>query len=107
MPFGCFVEIPDLAVSGLVHVSLLSQRFVRFNSSDQTLSAPGGGRWTIGDRMKVHVARVDFEARRLDFVPSEKGRRKREEVRGKREEVRGKKEKVRSSGTRKGRRKWN
>ena len=70
MPFGCFVDIPDLAMSGLVHVSVLSRRYVRFNESDQTLSAPGGGRWRIGDRMRVRVARVDFGERRIDFVPA-------------------------------------
>ena len=69
MPFGCFVEIPELAVSGLVHVSLLSHKFVRFNESDQSLSAYGGGSWRAGDRMKVHVAKVDFRQRRIDFVP--------------------------------------
>ncbi|MBR3221370.1 MAG: VacB/RNase II family 3'-5' exoribonuclease [Kiritimatiellae bacterium] len=69
MPFGCFVDIPELDVSGLVHVSLLSSRYVRFNESDQTLSAPGGGSWRIGDRLRVHVARVDFRQRRIDFVP--------------------------------------
>ena len=69
MPFGCFVEIPKLAVSGLVHVSLLSRKFVRFNESDQSLSAYGGGSWRVGDRMKVHVARVDFRERKIDFVP--------------------------------------
>ena len=69
MPFGCFVEIPELAVSGLVHVSLLSRKFVRFNESDQSLSAYGGGSWHVGDRMKVHVARVDFRERKIDFVP--------------------------------------
>ena len=68
-PFGCFVEIPELATSGLVHISLLSRRFVRFHESDQSLSAPGGGSWRVGDRMRVHVARVDFRERKLDFVP--------------------------------------
>ena len=68
-PFGCFVEIPELMVSGLVHVSLLSRKFVKFNESDQSLSAYGGGSWHIGDRMKVHVARVDFRERKIDFVP--------------------------------------
>ena len=68
-PFGCFVEIPELAVSGLVHISLLSHKFVKFNESDQSLSAYGGGSWRAGDRMKVHVARVDFRQRRIDFVP--------------------------------------
>ena len=69
MPFGCFVEIPELAVSGLVHVSLLSRKFVRFNESDQSLSAYGGGSWRTGDRLKVHVAKVDFRQRKIDFVP--------------------------------------
>ena len=68
-PFGCFVEIPELAVSGLVHISLLSRKFVKFNESDQSLSAYGGGSWHIGDRMKVHVARVDFRERKIDFTP--------------------------------------
>ena len=72
-PFGCFVEIPELAVSGLVHVSLLSDRYVRFNESDQSLSAPGGGSWRPGTRMKVHVARVDFRERKVDFVPVRAG----------------------------------
>ena len=75
MPFGCFVEIPELAVSGLVHVSLLSGGYVRFNESDQSLSAPGGGSWRPGARIRVHVARVDFRERRIDFVPVTEGRR--------------------------------
>ncbi len=76
LPFGCFVEIPELAVSGLVHVSLLSRRFVRFNESDQTLSAVGGARWKAGDRMTVRVAKVDFRQRRIDFMPVRPEKRK-------------------------------
>ena len=75
MPFGCFVEIPELAVSGLVHVSLLSHKYVTFNPSDQSLSMPGGRGWRAGDRLRVHIARVDFRERRLDFVPVTDGRR--------------------------------
>ena len=75
-PFGCFVEIPELAVSGLVHISLLSHKFVKFNESDQSLSAYGGGSWRAGDRMRVHVAKVDFRQRRIDFVPVRPSRRR-------------------------------
>ena len=74
-PFGCFVEIPELAVSGLVHISQLSHKFVRFNESDMSLSAPGGGSWRVGDRIKVNVAKVDFRQRRIDFVPCRRGKR--------------------------------
>ena len=76
-PFGCFVEIPELAVSGLVHISHLSHKFVKFNESDQSLSAYGGGSWHAGDRMKVHVAKVDFRLRQIDFVPVRPDRRRR------------------------------
>ena len=71
MPFGCFVDIPELAVSGLVHISLLSRSYLRYNESDHTLSAAGGGSWRAGDRLRVRVARVDFDTRRIDFTPAE------------------------------------
>ena len=67
--FGCFVDVPAIGVSGLVHVASLSRKFVRYNQYDHSLSAPGGGSWKIGDVMKVRVERVDFANRRLDFVP--------------------------------------
>ncbi len=73
-PFGCFVELPEIAVSGLVHVSLLSRRYVEYNESDHSLSAPGGGSWRIGDMLRVRVAKVDYRQRRLDFVPCRKER---------------------------------
>jgi ribonuclease R len=73
-PFGCFVDVPELAVSGLVHISLLSRKYVRYNESDGSLSAPGGGSWRPGTMMKVHVAKVDFEQRRVDFAPCSSSR---------------------------------
>lgn len=69
--FGCFVEIPAIAVSGLVHISRLSPGFVRFSERDQTLVAAGGRRWCAGESLRVKVARVDFAARRIDFVPAD------------------------------------
>ncbi|MBQ4470867.1 MAG: VacB/RNase II family 3'-5' exoribonuclease [Kiritimatiellae bacterium] len=74
MPFGCFVEIPELAVSGLVHISVLSRKYVRYNESDGSLSAPGGGSWRPGTMMKVHVAKVDFGQMRVDFAPCSSSR---------------------------------
>ena len=68
-PFGCFVEIPEIAVSGLVHISVLAPSFVSFDETNHVLSARGGRSWRVGDRMKVHIAGVDFKQRRLDFVP--------------------------------------
>ena len=69
-PYGCFVEIPELGVSGLVHISLLSRAYVKFDESGRTLHAPGGRRWKMGDRMRVRVVSVDFHQRRIDFAPA-------------------------------------
>ena len=74
--YGCFVEIPDIAVSGLVHISELSNRFVKFNEYDQSLSAPGGGKWRIGDKMRIRVRHVDMRQRKIDFTPIFERRRK-------------------------------
>ncbi|MGN0854543.1 MAG: ribonuclease R family protein [Kiritimatiellia bacterium] len=73
-PFGCFVEIPEIAASGLVHISLLSRSFVTYDENTHTLRARGGGRWRIGDRLRVHIAGVDFIQRRLDFTPCSRPR---------------------------------
>jgi len=81
MPFGCFVEIPEIAVSGLVHVSTLSSRFLKFYESDQSLSAPGGESWHAGDGLRVRVNNVDFRSRRIDFVPVVQGRGRRRDSR--------------------------
>jgi ribonuclease R len=72
--FGCFVDVPSIGVSGLVHISQLSRKYVRYNESDHSLSAPGGGRWRVGDRLKVVVEKVDFENRRIDFIPCSRSR---------------------------------
>lgn len=68
--FGCFVSVPELAVSGLVHVSNLSNRFLRFNMHDQTL-----GHFRSGDKLKVVVARVDMRERKIDFMPVQEGKK--------------------------------
>ena len=70
MPFGCFVELPGIAISGLVHVSDLSRRFVKFDAANHVLYEPHGRRWKIGDRMRVRIARVDIDAHKIDFTPA-------------------------------------
>ena len=69
MPFGCFVEIPAIAASGLVHVSTLSRRYVNFDDAQHVLSTSDGATWRVGDKLKVRVTNVDFRQRRLDFEP--------------------------------------
>jgi ribonuclease R len=65
--FGLFVDLPALAIGGLVHIATISRQFVRFDRRGEALVA-GRRRWTLGDTVRVKVARVDFQARRLDFT---------------------------------------
>ena len=68
--FGCFADIPEIGVSGLVHVSVLDAGYVRFCAADNTLRSSRGRVWRPGDRMDVKVLRIDRESRHIDFVPA-------------------------------------
>ncbi len=67
MNFGIFVEVVDLQIDGLVHVSSISDRFVRFNRRTGTLR-DGKTIYRVGKPVAVSVCRVDFDARRVDFT---------------------------------------
>ncbi|MCQ2393787.1 MAG: VacB/RNase II family 3'-5' exoribonuclease [Kiritimatiellae bacterium] len=72
--YGLFVDLPDLAVGGMVHVSLLSNSYVRWNDFNETLE--GGGKvWKPGTKMNVRVEKIDFDRRLIDFAPVRPGRR--------------------------------
>ena len=73
--YGLFVDLPDLAIGGMVHVSKLSQTFVRWDSFREVLT-DGRQTWQVGTKMKVRVAAVDFAQRKIDFemVKGEGGR---------------------------------
>jgi ribonuclease R len=65
--YGVFIDIPDLAMGGMVHISNLSKQFVRFNPANESLSA-GSTVYRVGTVLTVQVATVDFNQRRADFV---------------------------------------
>ena len=65
--YGVFIDIPDLAMGGMIHISNLSHQFVRFNPSNESLSA-GSDVYRVGTVLRVQVAKVDFNLRRADFV---------------------------------------
>ena len=66
LPFGAFVELPDLLLDGMVHVSTMSSHFVRFDRDLERLVAP---EFEIGpgSRVRVLVTAVHFDDRRIDF----------------------------------------
>lgn len=72
--FGIFVELEDIYVEGLVHVTALKSDYYHFDAVGHRLVAERSGKtYRLGDSMQVLVARVDLEERKIDFEPLEDG----------------------------------
>ena len=66
--FGIFVTLDTLHVEGLVHVSELGTEYFQFNDAMHELRGERTGmRYRLTDAVQVQVARVDLEARRIEF----------------------------------------
>jgi ribonuclease R len=66
--FGLFVELEEVYVQGLVHVSSMTDDYYRFDEKGHLLRGENAGRtYRLGDRVEVRVARVDLERRQVDF----------------------------------------
>src|SRR5690606_9865167 len=67
-PFGLFITLETLFVEGLVHVSELGSDYFQFNEAMHELRGERTGmRYRLTDAVQVQVARVDLEARRIEF----------------------------------------
>jgi ribonuclease R len=67
--FGFFVILERYFVDGLVHVNSLRDDFYRLREETYALVGDRGRRtYRLGDRVRVEVARVDKEARHVDFL---------------------------------------
>ena len=67
--YGLVVELPDALVTGVVHVSTLSDDFYRFDAVQRRLiGRRTNRRFSIGDEIRVFVARVDTFKRQIDFA---------------------------------------
>ena len=66
--FGCFVELTEVFVEGLVHVSTLADDLYRFEEKDHALVGRRGKGLRIGDPARVRVVAVNPQARRIEFV---------------------------------------
>jgi ribonuclease R len=74
--FGIFVQVTELLVDGLVHVTSLSNDYYHFDTGSQSLVGERTGQqYRLGDTMRVQVNRVDMETRRIDFRPVNQRRR--------------------------------
>ncbi len=68
--FGLFVTLDTLFVEGLIHISELGSDYFNFSEvSNELIGERTGKRYRLGDSVQIQVARVDLEARRIEFVP--------------------------------------
>jgi ribonuclease R len=66
--FGFFVDVPELAMSGLVHLSFLEDDFYQFDPERNQLIGRRTRRvFRLGDKVRVQVARVDSFKKQVDF----------------------------------------
>ena len=102
--FGVFIEIGELMVEGLVHITALGNDYYSFDRQRQQLvGRRSGDRWTLAQPVRVRVAGVSIEDRKIDFelvgrVSKQKGGKKRRD--GKRKD----KQRKRKDGRRRDRR---
>jgi ribonuclease R len=67
--FGLFVELVDPFVEGLIHLATLIDDDYRFDEAAHQLRGRDSGRaFRLGDRLRVRVARVDLDRRRIELA---------------------------------------
>ena len=81
--YGLLIELPDVLLTGLVHVSSLNDDFYVFDGVQRRLIGRQSRRTlAVGDILEVKVARIDIFKRQADFAivterPGKRGRRDR------------------------------
>jgi ribonuclease R len=70
--FGIFVELKEIYVEGLVHITALHNDYYHFDPAGHRLRGERTGRtYRLGDEVKVRVVRVDLDERKMDFELAE------------------------------------
>ncbi|MFZ2172119.1 MAG: ribonuclease R [Methylococcaceae bacterium] len=71
--FGFFVELAEIYVEGLVHISNLGQDYFHFDpTSHQLKGERTNTNFRLGDSVKVKVVRVSLDEKKIDFELVEK-----------------------------------
>ena len=66
--FGLFIQLENLFVEGMVHVTELGGDYFQYDEARQELRGERTGiRHRLGDRLHVLVSRVDLDARKIEF----------------------------------------
>ena len=66
--FGLFVELDPLYVEGLIHITELGEDYFHYDSSRHCLKGERTGKvYRLGDRVRVQVAQVNLDERKIDL----------------------------------------
>ena len=66
--FGIFVQLDDIYIEGLVHVTELGADYFQYDEARHELRGERTGkRYQLTDKVKVQVSRVDLDARKIDL----------------------------------------
>lgn len=66
--FGIFVELCDIYVEGLIHVTGLGEDYFQFDPSHHRMVGDRTRKiYRLGDKVRVQVARVNLDDRKIDF----------------------------------------
>jgi len=85
--FGIFVRLDDIFVEGLVHVTALANDYYHFDPVSQNLTGERSGEvLRMGDKIRIKVAQVNLDERKIDFecIQHEMTKRKKKSGRKKR-----------------------
>jgi ribonuclease R len=67
--FGLFVELEEIYITGLVHITALDQDFFHFDPIHHKLSGERTGKtYRLADAIEVTVAAVNLDDRKIDLV---------------------------------------
>ena len=67
--FGIFVELDEVYVDGLVHITALDNDYYHFDPIGHRLTGERSGKvYRLGDRVRVKVANVNLDDRKIDFA---------------------------------------
>ncbi len=86
--FGIFVELDEIYVDGLVHITALDNDYYHFDPVGHRLAGERSGQvYRLGDQVKIKVAAVNLDDRKIDFIlagsETGSGRTKKSRSRGK------------------------
>ena len=70
--FGLFVELDDIYVEGLIHVTSLDNDYYHFDPAHHRMIGERTNKmYRLGDRIHITVASVNLDDRKIDFMLSE------------------------------------